>query len=102
MWEIWTRAVPWEEIESTPATFATRLSALVTGGARPKLPLGCEPAPAGYFELMQQCWADKPVERPRFDAVVHMLEVRLAVVASQDTQEHAGASSGSNISESEL
>jgi hypothetical protein len=91
MWEIWARAVPWEELESTAATFASCLKERVVVGARPRLPEGCEPAPSGYFELMQQCWADKPMDRPSFDAVVHMLEARLAVVvASQETHELAG------------
>jgi hypothetical protein len=88
MWEIWARAVPWEEIECTEATFAFHLKERVTAGARPRLPEGCEPAPAGYFELMQQCWADKPMERPRFDALVRMLEARLAVVALHESREH--------------
>jgi hypothetical protein len=77
MWEIWTRGVPWEEIECSAVDFANRLTERVTAGERPRLPDGCAPAPLGYLELMQQCWADNPAERPRFDAIVRMIDARL-------------------------
>jgi hypothetical protein len=79
MWEIWTRSEPWEEIADKGVHFPRILTERVTAGDRPRLPDECESAPVGYYELMKQCWADKPAERPRFDEIVRMLDARIAI-----------------------
>jgi hypothetical protein len=78
LWEIWTRGIPWDEIECGAVDFADKLTAHVTAGDRPRLPDGCEAAPLGYSELMAQCWTDKPAERPRFDEIMRVIDARLA------------------------
>lgn len=77
LWEIWARAVPWDEITESGAHFTDKLTELVTSGVRPKLPDhvpdGAIVAPRGYQELVEACWATKPEERPTFVAVLTQL-----------------------------
>jgi hypothetical protein len=70
LWEIWTRARPWDEVTEEGVHFSVRLSELVSAGVRPMLPSGCAPAPAGYRELMERCWTGQPDSRPTFAQVV--------------------------------
>jgi hypothetical protein len=74
LWEIWTRARPWNEVKEEGVHFSVRLSELVSAGVRPMLPNGCAPAPAGYRELMERCWAGRPDNRPTFAQVVIELD----------------------------
>ena len=77
MWEIWTRARPWDEVQEQGVHFSSHLCELVSSGVRPLLPSGCEPAPAGYRELMERCWAGPPDSRPTFaQVVIELSELR--------------------------
>lgn len=88
LWEIWHRALPWDEIqEDVYIQFVSRLTKLVNDGARPEPRTDSEPPPAGYRELMEQCWADAPADRPTFATVLEALEeIRRVVFRRSETQ----------------
>eukprot|EP00035_Acanthoeca_spectabilis_P010582 m.187131 g.187131 ORF g.187131 m.187131 type:complete len:1037 (+) comp15068_c0_seq7:243-3353(+) len=70
LFEIWTREVPWGEIEECGVHFPLKLQELTTAGQRPVLPVPCQSAPAGFEALMQACWVGDPAKRPTFAAIV--------------------------------
>jgi hypothetical protein len=71
LWEIWTRARPWEEVSGTGVHFSNALAELVNSGVRPQLPSGfTENAPPGYRDLMERCWSDSPTNRPTFGEIL--------------------------------
>eukprot|EP00040_Diaphanoeca_grandis_P025298 m.139913 g.139913 ORF g.139913 m.139913 type:complete len:982 (-) comp30090_c0_seq3:440-3385(-) len=74
MFEIWTRACPWDEVEGNDISFFPKLVDLVCGGARPQLPSGVDVAPEGYAELMESCWSTNPKDRPTFAITLQRLE----------------------------
>eukprot|EP00040_Diaphanoeca_grandis_P013546 m.68521 g.68521 ORF g.68521 m.68521 type:complete len:998 (-) comp23966_c0_seq1:124-3117(-) len=79
MFEIWSRSRPWEEIdEYTGMKFLAKLVDLVCDGTRPSLPTGGDvhtrSPPTGYAELMQQCWAMEPDDRPSFAVTLEGLQ----------------------------
>jgi serine/threonine protein kinase len=69
LWEIWTRARPWDEVKEEGPHFGAKLSELVNAGVRPRLPVGCESAPRGYQALMERCWSGRPDQRPPFTVI---------------------------------
>eukprot|EP00035_Acanthoeca_spectabilis_P005810 m.117557 g.117557 ORF g.117557 m.117557 type:complete len:1166 (-) comp13200_c0_seq3:111-3608(-) len=73
LFEIWTRAQPWMELQCADAEFHKSLSELLKKGTRPQIPQGCEAAPAGYRELMESCWAGDPASRPSFDEILETI-----------------------------
>lgn len=73
LFEIWTRAQPWMELQCADAEFHNSLSELLKKGTRPQIPQGCEAAPAGYRELMESCWAGDPASRPSFDEILETI-----------------------------
>eukprot|EP00036_Acanthoecidae_sp_10tr_P019896 CAMPEP_0206306090 /NCGR_PEP_ID=MMETSP0106_2-20121207/10618_1 /ASSEMBLY_ACC=CAM_ASM_000206 /TAXON_ID=81532 /ORGANISM="Acanthoeca-like sp., Strain 10tr" /LENGTH=1445 /DNA_ID=CAMNT_0053736995 /DNA_START=267 /DNA_END=4604 /DNA_ORIENTATION=- len=83
LWEIWTRARPWDEIHEEGIRFGAKLTEVVNAGQRPALPDGCEEAPGVYRELMAQCWAMSPDDRPTFAAVVEVLSEILRVAGTE-------------------
>lgn len=70
LWEIWTRSVPWLELNEVGIQFNTKLVALVSDGVRPRRTPQCGDAPKGYQELMEECWSSLPTHRPTFTAIV--------------------------------
>lgn len=78
--QVMTRQVPWTQLRSEP-----ELDAALARGERPSVqPSGAHcaaavGAPAGYIELMNDCWATKPSDRPVYD--YHDIAV-LMIVAS--------------------
>ena len=54
----WPRQQPWHELDN-----AVQIGMQVAGGARPTLPAGLE-VPDDLRQLMEQCWAQDPLERP--------------------------------------
>lgn len=83
LWEIWTRARPWDEVTEEGVHFAAALTTLVEKGGRPQRPPTCGDPPEGYAGLMEQCWAQLPEHRPPFSAV-------LIELASIQVRERAG------------
>lgn len=73
LWEIWTRARPWDEIKEEGVHFAPRLTDLVNAGVRPQLPPNCRAAPDGYQVLMEKCWKGRPDLRPAFTSILQTL-----------------------------
>ena len=60
-------------------------------GLRPKLPSSsspecCRNCPAGWVELMENCWKAKPLERPRFPEIVTALQRMLTAAMQQRRQ----------------
>jgi hypothetical protein len=51
----------------------------------------------GYQELMQQCWTDKPFERPGFNAVVRMLDARLVILDKRDSFSSSSTSNAETV-----
>ena len=74
MWEIWTRQIPWCELESSDVMFYFTLVKAIGKGQRPTVPLGGVPAPAGYEPLMRRCWAQDPALRPTAGEAASTLE----------------------------
>jgi hypothetical protein len=71
--EIWSRGQPWDEIGDDDCQFSLTLTDKVVAGERPVLP-DHSTAPAGYRELMEQCWSGDPAARPTFAAIVNVLD----------------------------
>ncbi|XP_065191696.1 uncharacterized protein LOC135822799 [Sycon ciliatum] len=71
MWEIFTRAQPYED-----RSFRNKfeIEALVLAGTRPTIR---NDFPDLYRVLMESCWHDQPDERPPFDDIVRSLEKQL-------------------------
>jgi hypothetical protein len=74
LFEILTQTTPWNEL---PSKFlVNHLSAALNAGQRPTLPDEVATAAATsagqtmYIQLMHQCWAQSPAERPSFDEVL--------------------------------
>jgi len=61
MLEIATRTSPYAGVP------AEVIKHCVLDGERDEVPAGC---PAGYTDLMQQCWAQKPADRPNIGDVI--------------------------------
>jgi hypothetical protein len=73
--EIWSRGQPWDEIGDDDCQFSLTLTDKVVAGERPALPdHSTSPAPAGYRELMEECWSGDPAARPTFAAIVDVLD----------------------------
>eukprot|EP00050_Salpingoeca_kvevrii_P005130 m.270728 g.270728 ORF g.270728 m.270728 type:complete len:777 (+) comp11084_c0_seq1:3065-5395(+) len=64
MWEIAARSLPYMEF-----THGNAVIVAVLEGHRPALEEVPRSFPAGYIELMQECWAESPEERPVFGEV---------------------------------
>lgn len=73
LWEIWTRARPWDEVKEDGVHFAVKLAELVGAGVRPRRPSDCAPAPEGFQLLMESCWVGEPGERPTFGDILARL-----------------------------
>jgi hypothetical protein len=72
MWELLTRKVPWAD-----KTMAQLVGLVGFAGHRLEVPNPVEPGcPAGYVQLMLQCWA-VPEERPRFKQIRALLDAML-------------------------
>jgi hypothetical protein len=69
----WPARFKWDEVQEEGICFSAKLTELVNAGVRPALPAGCEPAPEGYRELMEQCWSGRPGNRPTFGSVLETL-----------------------------
>eukprot|EP00040_Diaphanoeca_grandis_P027807 m.159107 g.159107 ORF g.159107 m.159107 type:complete len:1241 (+) comp31120_c0_seq2:330-4052(+) len=66
LWELLTRRLPWDEIQSKPPFFSTDLLSAVTSGKRPDIPDSC---PDDYRELVKMCWDSDAEVRPPFAMV---------------------------------
>jgi LRR receptor-like serine/threonine-protein kinase FLS2 len=64
LWETATHCLPQYDLEDVTAS---ELLALLRTGVRLDRPLGC---PAGYEELMAQCWSLVAAARPSFSALL--------------------------------
>jgi serine/threonine protein kinase len=71
VWEIVTGRVPWQG--KTTKFIYTNVCAKFK---RPKIPADCE-CPPFLKEVMEECWAPEPADRPSFDALVPRFEVQL-------------------------
>eukprot|EP00041_Stephanoeca_diplocostata_P020829 m.474130 g.474130 ORF g.474130 m.474130 type:complete len:969 (-) comp21671_c0_seq2:3026-5932(-) len=82
MWELLTRATPWEvDLPVDGIQFFLALADAVQGGTRPTVPADkTDVFPPPYIVLMQQCWAHAPDERPTFSEVVKTLETEVGAI----------------------
>jgi len=62
LWELATRKIPFDDVPSYD------LNKLVIGGTRPPEP--SDECPREYKDLMKQCWAPRPTQRPSFPEIV--------------------------------
>mmetsp|Transcript_3730 Transcript_3730/g.9424 ORF Transcript_3730/g.9424 Transcript_3730/m.9424 type:complete len:241 (+) Transcript_3730:2297-3019(+) len=67
LWELLTRRMPYEGLT------APQVAMEVARGGRPPLPAAGAEKPARWVQLMTQCWADEPTERPTFKTVLQVL-----------------------------
>ena len=73
LYEVLELKAPWDEPRFKK--YSHRLIEAVEKGERPKFSVeNARQAPPGYVELMQQCWAQAPIERPDFSAVLYQLQ----------------------------
>ena len=68
----WASALPWMK----PAQVLTH----VIYGYRMPQPLGC---PGGLYQIMMNCWKDKPEERPTFEYLKYHMENFFTSVAEK-------------------
>lgn len=65
MWELYTKKDPYGGRKGVQIAYA-----VAQRGLRPRIPPDC---PTEYAQLMQQCWADDPDERPGFREILERL-----------------------------
>ena len=65
MWELYTKEDPYGGRKGVQIAYA-----VAQRGLRPQVPPDC---PTEYAQLMQQCWADDPDERPGFGEILERL-----------------------------
>lgn len=75
MWELLTRATPWETdlIVKSEAAFVLALYDAVRQGRRPSVPATSD-LPQSYTVLMTRCWSNTAPERPPFTDISAKLE----------------------------
>jgi len=67
MWELATRQLPWGELRtSDSADFFTGLNRALQVGDRPTIPPVVVSDHPVFVDLMRECWASDPSDRPRF------------------------------------
>ena len=80
LWEICCRRRPKEGFllsdEASRGVPEQLLLIWVADGKRPKLPFGTF-CPVAWRELMETCWAQAPIDRPKFKAVVQMMQINM-------------------------
>ena len=76
LWELITREQPFAEY-----TFQYQVEDDVIRGLRPDIPAS---TPAFFADLTRKCWHAKPVERPAFHDIVHMLEAEISTQFGAD------------------
>jgi serine/threonine protein kinase len=86
LWELTTRARPWEaEFGETvrEAAFFAALNLALQTGRRPGIPVDIEVAHPRYVALLRRCWAGDPVDRPVFADAVPELAACLREVCNE-------------------
>eukprot|EP00041_Stephanoeca_diplocostata_P028783 m.832182 g.832182 ORF g.832182 m.832182 type:complete len:1540 (+) comp23434_c1_seq2:167-4786(+) len=74
LWEVLTRATPWElEIPCQGIAAAAAIRKAVSSGQRPTVPKTPD-LPTEYVSLMRECWTGDPAKRPDFAKIVDVLE----------------------------
>nr|XP_019945609.1 PREDICTED: mitogen-activated protein kinase kinase kinase MLT isoform X1 [Paralichthys olivaceus] len=66
LWEMLTREIPFKGLEGLQVAWL-----VVEKNERLTIPSGC---PASFAELMRNCWATEPKERPMFKQILYTLE----------------------------
>eukprot|EP00035_Acanthoeca_spectabilis_P010720 m.189532 g.189532 ORF g.189532 m.189532 type:complete len:1041 (+) comp15110_c0_seq2:129-3251(+) len=87
LFEIWTRLQPYNEIVEEGVHFSVKLMEVTSAGHRPQIPRTMS-SPAGYATLMEECWADNPLERPKFSEVAD----RVAAIRLRSESSHSRSS----------
>ena len=81
MSEMVNMAPPWAGMTSE------EISRAVAAGQRPSIASELEAsAPAGWIELMQQCWDQEPMDRPTFDSIYNALDPIQKSMGSQGVE----------------
>lgn len=69
LWEILTRSLPWEDLESaSEIKFRQELRTRINNHERPQIPEGCTDS---VKTLLQKCWSTSPSLRPTFSQIVN-------------------------------
>jgi len=84
-WELLTKQQIFSEVK-----FLSLIEKLVLEGKRPDIPGDCIPS---YQHLIEQCWAQKPEDRPSFSQVVLMIQKIIEGVCPEIAQYDATADS---------
>jgi len=66
LWVLYCQKEPYQQIEHS-----WEVARFVLEGNREKIPKDC---PAAFAELIEQCWASDPTNRPNFQQIVEGLE----------------------------
>ena len=67
LWALWTHKVPYAHLELTPFMLMTRL----VNGMRPEIP---DDMPPKLAALVNQCWEERPADRPAFEDICRQIE----------------------------
>ena len=70
LFEIWTRTLPWEEIDVSECDFVEELQRRLEVGCCPEIPTRVADPPVEYAALMGKCWSTDPSRRPSFAQMV--------------------------------
>lgn len=86
LWELMTGHIPWQSSNSMHVMYQ-----VVCNAARPALPrLPLPSLPAGYINLIQECWMQAPESRPACAIVVERLREMLQGVEQQRERQLEG------------
>ena len=70
LFEIWTRTLPWGEINVPECDFMEELKKRLELGGCPEIPTKVVDPPFEYAALMEKCWSTDPSWRPSFAQIV--------------------------------
>lgn len=78
LWEMFAKKQFFGEI-----TFSYQVEDMIQAGKRPDIPEGC---PSDYADLIKDCWAQEPDDRPHFSEVVKRLHAMIIKRAADATE----------------
>mmetsp|Transcript_92379 Transcript_92379/g.197985 ORF Transcript_92379/g.197985 Transcript_92379/m.197985 type:complete len:484 (-) Transcript_92379:96-1547(-) len=80
MFEVLTRKIPYADLWPVNSTINPRIGLFILKGQRPNIQLVQNGCPGKVVQLMQECWASNPADRPNFTTVKEQLQSQLELV----------------------
>lgn len=79
MFEVLSQEIPYADVWPVKAAVNPRIGLHIIKGHRPNIKLVQPGCPSRVLQLMQECWAGPPADRPAFTEVVERLECQLGL-----------------------